>query len=56
MGNASDKIAETIKTNILAQKLIFENRAVYEIMCKNMAESDWPQLTIQQGLCTLHAG
>jgi hypothetical protein len=33
-----------------------ENRAVYEIMWKNVAEPDRPQMTIKLGVCTLHAG
>jgi hypothetical protein len=24
----------------------FENRGVYEIIWKNMAETDWPQMTV----------
>jgi len=33
----------------------FENRSVYEIMCKNTAESDRPQMW-QYGSCAPHAG
>jgi len=33
-----------------------ENRAVYEIMWKNVVEPDGPQTTIQCGACALHAG
>jgi hypothetical protein len=33
-----------------------ENRAVYEIMSKNMVEPDRPQMTIYYGACALHAG
>ena len=36
----------------------FQNahRVVYEIMWKNMVETDRPQMTIKQGACALHAG
>jgi hypothetical protein len=34
----------------------FENRAVYEIIWKNMAQPQRPKMTIQHGACALHAG
>jgi hypothetical protein len=33
-----------------------ENRAVYEIMSKNMVEPEGPQITSQNGEYELHAG
>jgi hypothetical protein len=47
MRNVSDKFAEKIKTHILRSNTFFpENRAVYEVMWKNMVEPDRPQMTI----------
>jgi hypothetical protein len=43
MRNISGRSAEEIKAH---QKLFFENRAVYEIMSKNIVEQDSPQMTI----------
>jgi hypothetical protein len=37
---------QKIKTNILCSIIFSDNRAVYEIMCKNSAETDRPQMTI----------
>ena len=34
----------------------FENRAIYEVMSKNVMEPEEPQITIQYGTCALHAG
>jgi len=34
-------VAEKIKT-----RFVSKNRAVYEIMCKNMVEPDRPQMTV----------
>jgi hypothetical protein len=34
----------------------FENRAVYEIMSKNMVEPEEPQMTSEYGAYALHAG
>jgi len=33
--------------HILYSVTFYENRAFYEIMCKNMVEPDRPQMTIQ---------
>jgi hypothetical protein len=38
------------------QKLFFENRAVYEVMSRNMVEPEGPQMTSQHGAYQLHAG
>jgi hypothetical protein len=47
MRNFSEKLAERIKTHHLGSiALLFsENLAVYEIMWKNVAEPDRPQMT-----------
>jgi hypothetical protein len=44
------------KTHILGSTTFLENRANYEIMWKNMAESDRPQVAIQYGACALRTG
>jgi len=43
-------VAGKIKTHILCSIFFFsfENRAVYEIMWKNIVQSDRPQMTIWQ--------
>jgi hypothetical protein len=38
MKYVSDKIVEKLETHILCAITFFENRAVYEIMWKNIAE------------------
>ena len=41
------KIVQNIKTQFIFNNFFFfENRAVYEIIWKNMAETDRPQMTI----------
>ena len=37
-------------------KFFSEDRAVYEIMSKNMVETEGPQMTSQYGAYVLHAG
>jgi hypothetical protein len=44
------KFVEKIPTRVL-----FENRAVYEILWNNMVQLDSPQLTTQYGACALNA-
>jgi len=39
-------LVEKIKTHILHSITFFENRTVYEIMWKNVAEPDRPQMTV----------
>ena len=41
------KVVEKIKKHIVCSEmfLVFENRAVYEIMRKNIVEPDKPQMT-----------
>ena len=55
MRNVSYKVVEKIKTHFMFSNFSSENRAVYEIMWKNMVELDRPQTTYY-GACTLHAG
>jgi hypothetical protein len=44
------KVVEKIKTRILCSVTFpLENRAVYEIMWKNMVQPERPQMTIQYG-------
>jgi hypothetical protein len=50
------KVVEKIKTHILFSVTFPENRAVYEIMWKNMVQGNRPQMTIEYGACALHAG
>ena len=40
------KVVEQIKTHMLCSVTFFLNRAVYEIMWKNIVEPDRPQITI----------
>jgi hypothetical protein len=39
------KVVEKIQTHFMSKKLFFENRGVYEIMCKNTVDLDRPQKT-----------
>jgi len=48
MRNVSDKILRKIKTHILYSTTFFENRAIYEIMWKNIVELGWPQTKIRR--------
>ena len=49
------QLVEKIKTHILSSvNFLFENRAFYEIMCKNIVDGRRPQMTIQGvpgGMC-----
>jgi hypothetical protein len=40
------QVVEKIKTHILRFKFFLENRAVYEITCKNTVQSGRPQMTM----------
>jgi len=53
MRNVLEKIVEKTKTQFYFLLLSFENRAVYQIMWKNMAETDRPQIRIYYGACAL---
>ena len=44
------------KHTFYVRQLFSENRAVYEITCKNTVEPDMPQMTIQHGARALHDG
>jgi hypothetical protein len=46
MINVLDKIVEKIKKHILCSVLVFENRAVYEIMWKHFVEPERLQMTV----------
>jgi len=50
------KVAERVKTHILCSRTFPANRAVCEIMCRNMVEPDLPQMAVQYGACVLHVG
>jgi hypothetical protein len=56
MRNVSDKFAQKIKTYLRSVNFFFENRAVCEVMWKNMVQPDRPRMTVQYGVCALHAG
>jgi hypothetical protein len=43
-------------THFVFHNFFFENRAVYEIMWKNVAVRGRPQMTIEYGACALYAG
>jgi hypothetical protein len=45
MRNISDKFVEKIKTHFIFNNVFPDNRAVYEIMWKNMAKPDRPLVT-----------
>jgi hypothetical protein len=45
MINASDKLREYQNTHFVFNNFFFENRAVYEVMWKNIAKPDKPQMT-----------
>ena len=45
------KVVEKIKTHFMLNKFFSENRAVYEIMWKNMVERDRPQIRRMRVAC-----
>jgi len=47
------QVLEEIKTRLKFNKFVSENRAIYEIMRWNMAQSGH---RLQYGACALHAG
>jgi hypothetical protein len=49
MRNISDNVCRKVK-------IFSKNLAVYERMWKDMAEWEWPQMTIYYGVCALRAG
>jgi len=55
--NISHKICtENLNIHFMFNDSFPENRAVYEIMWKNMVQPDRPQMKMQYGTCALHAG
>jgi hypothetical protein len=46
MRNVSEKFVEENKTQFMFDNFFFENRADYEIMLKNILQSDRLQMTI----------
>jgi hypothetical protein len=56
MINILCKFVEKIKTHILCSITFFENRAVYEIMSKNMVVTEGKQMTSKYGKYESHAG
>jgi hypothetical protein len=44
------------KYKFYIQYSFYKNRVFYEIMRKNMIEPDRPHITIEYGVCALHAG
>jgi ribosomal protein S26 len=46
MRNVSDKSCTEIKTHILCSVTFPQNRAVDEMMWKNMVETEKPQMTV----------
>jgi hypothetical protein len=51
------KVIEKIKTHYMFSNFFSpENPAFYEIVWKNIAEPDRPQMAIYYGACALHAG
>jgi hypothetical protein len=56
MRNVSDKsCTELQNTQFMNDIFFFENRAVYEILWKNMVQPDRPHVTILYRACALHA-
>jgi hypothetical protein len=50
------RVVENIKIHILWSVTFPENRAVYEILSKNVMEPEGPKMTSQYGAYALHAG
>jgi len=46
MRNFADEFVQKTKVRFLSSKPPFENRDIYEIMWKNILESDRPQMTL----------
>jgi hypothetical protein len=53
--NISDKYRENQNTRFCSITFS-ENGAFYEVMWKNMVQSERPQMTLYYGACALHAG
>ena len=50
------KVVDKTKTHILCSVTFSENCTIYEIIPKNMVETEGPQMTSQYGAYALHAG
>jgi len=50
------KVVEKMKTRVLCSATFLKNYAIYEVMWKNMLETDRPEVTMENCACTLHAG
>jgi hypothetical protein len=50
------RVVENQNTHFMFSEFFFQNRALYETVCKNMVEYDGPQVTISCGSFALHAG
>jgi hypothetical protein len=50
------KVVEKMKTHVLCLITFSENSTVYEIMSKNIVETEGPQMTSQYGAYALRAG
>jgi hypothetical protein len=49
-------VVEKISTRFIFNNFFPKNRAAYEIIWKNMVQPERPQMTVEYGACTLHAG
>jgi hypothetical protein len=56
MINISEEHCKENQNTFYVQYLFSENRTVYEIMCKNMVETERPKMTIYYGSCAVYAG
>ena len=56
MRNVLDKTCRANQNTFYVQKHFSENRAVCEIMSKNVIEPEGPQMTSQYGAYALNAG
>ena len=57
MKNVSDKSCRVNQnSHYMFNNFFSENRTFYEIMSKNMVETEGPQLTSQYGAYALHVG
>ena len=56
MTTVLDKDVQKIKTHNLCPITFFEKCPVYEIMSKNIVETEWPQMTSQNGAYALRSG
>jgi len=58
MTNVSDKsYRENQNTYFMFNDFFFkENNGIYEMMLEHMVETDRPQMTVQYGTSTFHAG